>query len=67
MSPLRKRIRDAFDHWIDIKGTPDQLAAKKIADLEIDILINLNGYYGNSRTSIFAYRPSPIQVNYLGF
>lgn len=66
-SPLRKRIEKAFDHFIDIKNITDHDAAKMIAEMEIDILINLNGYFGASRQSIFAYKPAPIQVNYLGF
>ena len=33
----------------------------------IDILVNLNGYFGTERMGIFAARPVPVQVNYLGF
>jgi len=36
-------------------------------DLNIDIAINLNGYTKGERTSIFANRVAPIQVNYLGY
>src|ERR1019366_4704402 len=32
-----------------------------------DILVNLNGYFGEHRTRMFSQRPAPIQVNYLGF
>ena len=34
---------------------------------EIDVLVNLNGYFGIDRTDVFAMRPSPVQVNYLGY
>ncbi|HKB96647.1 MAG TPA: hypothetical protein VKB94_07325, partial [Rhizomicrobium sp.] len=34
---------------------------------EIDILVNLNGYFGAPRMGVFARRAAPIQVNYLGF
>ena len=34
---------------------------------EIDILVNLNGYFGEARMGVFAQRPAPLQVNYLGF
>jgi predicted O-linked N-acetylglucosamine transferase (SPINDLY family) len=33
----------------------------------IDILVNLNGYFGRPRNGLFALRPAPVQVNYLGF
>ena len=35
--------------------------------LEIDIGVDLNGFTKDARTSIFAMRAAPIQVNYLGY
>jgi predicted O-linked N-acetylglucosamine transferase (SPINDLY family) len=66
-SPRRKRIEDAFDGLIDISRMSDTQAAKAILDKEIDILVNLNGFFGRPRQGIFARKPAPIQVNYLGF
>jgi predicted O-linked N-acetylglucosamine transferase (SPINDLY family) len=66
-SPIRKRLEVAFDRFVDISGLSDRAAAKKILGEEIDILVNLNGYFGKQRTGIFSQRPAPIQVNYLGF
>jgi predicted O-linked N-acetylglucosamine transferase (SPINDLY family) len=45
----------------------DLEAAKLIRERQIDILVNLNGYCGLSRTGVFAHRPCSVQVNYLGF
>ena len=39
----------------------------KSAPPEIDILVNLNGWFGKHRMGVFAKRPAPVQVNYLGF
>jgi len=36
-------------------------------DAEIDIVVDLMGYTGRMRTGIFAMRPCPVQVNFLGF
>ncbi|HET7085507.1 MAG TPA: tetratricopeptide repeat protein [Rhizomicrobium sp.] len=66
-SPIRKRLENAFDHFIDIAGLSDRDAAMRIRAEEIDILVNLNGYFGNHRMGVFARRPAPLQVNYLGF
>ena len=66
-SPRRKRIEAAFDEWIDISRMSDDQAAALIADKEIDVLVNLNGFFGKPRQGIFAKKPAPIQVNYLGF
>jgi len=64
---MRKRLENAFDHFVPIAGLPDDAAARKIREEEIDILVNLNGYFGAHRMGVFARRPAPIQVNYLGF
>jgi predicted O-linked N-acetylglucosamine transferase (SPINDLY family) len=66
-SPMRTRLEKAFDRWISIFGLSDEQAADMVRDARIDILVNLNGYFGGARMGIFARRPAPIQVNYLGF
>ena len=66
-SDIRKRINKAFHKIIDITRFSDLEAAKMINGFDIEILVNLNGYFGKNRQGIFSYRPSPIQVNYLGF
>ena len=66
-SELRQRINSAFDSIVDISRLGDAQAALEIKKNEIDILINLNGFFGEARTDVFSYRPAPIQINYLGF
>ncbi len=66
-SELRARIDAAFDEVVDISAMPDDAAAHEVARREIDILVNLNGWFGLGRTGVFARRPAPVQVNYLGF
>jgi protein O-GlcNAc transferase len=66
-SPMRARLEKAFDRWIGIAGLSDEQAADVIRDARLDILVNLNGYFGEARMGIFARKPAPIQVNYLGF
>jgi protein O-GlcNAc transferase len=66
-SVRRKRIEAAFDEVIDISRMSDEQAATFIVDKRMDILVNLNGFFGKPRQGIFAKRPAPIQVNYLGF
>jgi len=66
-SNLRQRILPCFKEIINITRLSDLEAAQSIKQLGIDILINLNGYFGKGRQGIFAHRPAPIQVNYLGF
>ena len=63
----RNRIITAFDKFIDISKVSDFDAAKLIYKEQIDILINLNGFFGTGRPVVFSYRPAGIQINYLGF
>jgi predicted O-linked N-acetylglucosamine transferase (SPINDLY family) len=66
-SDYRQRIVGAFGNILDISRLSDLEAAKLIQINEIDILVNLNGFFGLPRQGVFSYKPAPIQVNYLGF
>lgn len=66
-SPMRARLRAAFEHFHDLRGMTDDDAAKLLRRLEIDIVIDLKGYTEDSRPGILAHRPAPIQAQYLGF
>ncbi|MFN3829615.1 MAG: tetratricopeptide repeat protein [Tepidimonas ignava] len=65
-SALRARIRQAVDHFIDVKGLTDEEAARLIRANEIDILVDLQGQTHGARPRIFAWRPAPVQLTYLG-
>jgi protein O-GlcNAc transferase len=66
-SEIRRRVVRSFDKFIDAEALGAVEIAKRIREEEIDILIDLNGSTRNARTEIFARRPAPIQVNYLGY
>jgi protein O-GlcNAc transferase len=66
-SELRRRINRAFNTIVDISCLDDLQVATTIRQKQIDILVNLNGYFGEQRTRVFSLKPSPIQVSYLGF
>ena len=66
-SEMRQRVKNSFDHFIDATSMSDQTIASLIREKEIDILVDLNGLTKDARPNIFARRPAPIQVNYLGY
>ena len=66
-SPMRKRVVAGFDKFIPVALLSDGDAAAAVAAEDVDILVNLNGYFGEMRMNLFAHRAAPIQVNYLGF
>jgi len=66
-SRLRGRMEKAFDHFIDAKQMGTRKIAELMREMEIDIAVDLAGFTADSRTDVFAYRPAPVQVNYLGY
>ena len=66
-SRLRARMQAAFDHFIDARDMGSVQIAQQMRDLEVDVAIDLGGYTSDTRTDIFAQRPAPVQVNYLGY
>jgi len=65
--PMRKRIADACDRFVELTEATFIEAARRIHEDGIDILIDLKGYTRAARTEIVALRPAPIQVSYLGY
>jgi predicted O-linked N-acetylglucosamine transferase (SPINDLY family) len=66
-SPLRARLRAAFDHWRDVRGTPDAEVARLIGEDGIDLLVDRAGHTLGGRLAILAARPAPVQVHYMSF
>ncbi|CAN1729688.1 Probable UDP-N-acetylglucosamine--peptide N-acetylglucosaminyltransferase SEC [Linum perenne] len=63
----RQRIQTEVEHFVDVSSMTSDTIAKLINEDRIQILINLNGYTKGARNEIFAMRPAPIQVSYMGF
>ena len=55
------------DHWRTIFDMTDQQASKFIRNDKIDILVDMTGHMAKNRLTMFAQRPSPIQVTWLGY
>ena len=66
-SAMRQRLEQAFDQFIDVRENSDAEVAQLMTDMGIDIAVDLKGHTNDSRPGILAYRPAPIQVNYLGY
>jgi predicted O-linked N-acetylglucosamine transferase (SPINDLY family) len=62
-----ERLRGLADHWRDIAHLTDAEAATLIAQDGIDILVDLAGHTAHNRLLLFARKPAPVQVAYLGY
>jgi predicted O-linked N-acetylglucosamine transferase (SPINDLY family) len=62
-----ERLRSRFARWFDIKGLKDTAVAQQILADKIDILMDLGGHTGDNRLPVFALRPAPVQVSWLGY
>lgn len=66
-SEIRTRIKDAAETFIDARGKSDFEIASLLREREVDVAVDLMGLTADCRTGIFAFRPAPAQVNYLGY
>jgi protein O-GlcNAc transferase len=66
-STLGRRIKRGFDEFIDASAYDDRSLATLMRELDVDIAVDLMGFSGGSRPGLFALRPAPVQVTYLGF
>jgi protein O-GlcNAc transferase len=57
----------AGDRFVDISRMEDAVAAERIASDKIDLLVDLSLHTAWGRLRIFAHRPAPIQLSWLGY
>ncbi|MEQ1590758.1 MAG: tetratricopeptide repeat protein [Thiobacillaceae bacterium] len=55
------------DHWCNIVHLSDDAVVQQIRMDKIDILVDLNGHTAGNRLLVFARKPAPIQVTWLGY
>ena len=55
------------DQWHDILGKSDESVAELIRGHGIDILVDLMGHTARNRLLVFARKPAPVQISYLGY
>ena len=66
-SELRRRIKSAFEDFIDVREMSDAEVAALIRRREIDVVVDLTGLTRYNRSSVLSRRVAPVQVNFLGY
>jgi predicted O-linked N-acetylglucosamine transferase (SPINDLY family) len=64
---VTRRMRALARGWRFTNGQSDDSVAEAIREDRIDILVDLAGHTANNRLTMFARRPAPVQVTYLGY
>lgn len=64
---VTQRLQSYADHWRRLVGVSDEQAAQQIRADQVDILVDLNGHTANNRLLIFARKPAPLQITWLGY
>jgi predicted O-linked N-acetylglucosamine transferase (SPINDLY family) len=64
---MRRRLESAAEHFVEVSTQSDREIAERILSDEIDVLVDLKGHTYKTRSTVLAYRPAPIQVNFLGY
>jgi protein O-GlcNAc transferase len=63
---VTERLKQKFDHYRNIYGMDDESVVGLIEEDQIDILVGLGGHVSDNRLPVMAYKPTPIQVDYMG-
>ena len=64
---LTHRLQAAATQWCDVSGMSDQRLAEQIRADRIDILFDLAGHTAHNRLPVFARKPAPIQITWIGY
>ena len=66
-SPIQQRLRAAASEWHELAGLTPAAMAARIAEAEVEILIDLRVWGGGNISEALALRPAPIQINWLAY
>lgn len=64
---LTARIRRRFAVWKNLEALDDASAASLIHADGVHILLDLSGHTSHNRLPLFAWKPAPVQVTWLGY
>jgi protein O-GlcNAc transferase len=66
-SAQRRRLVAALDQFHDVKDQSPRVVAELVRQLEVDVLVDLNGHTQGDNFDILSHRPAPVRATWLGY
>lgn len=63
---VTSRYKGCVEHWVPTRGMSDAVLAERIRADAIDILVDLTGQTAKNRLGVFARKPAPVSVSWIG-
>ncbi|MBM4146918.1 MAG: tetratricopeptide repeat protein [Nitrospira sp.] len=64
---VTERLQGYADHWRTVTEMSDENTAELIRNDSIDILVDLAGHTSGNRLLVFARKPAPVQITWIGY
>jgi predicted O-linked N-acetylglucosamine transferase (SPINDLY family) len=62
-----QRLKKHCVEWCPLVGMNDERAASRIHTAQVQVLVDLSGHTAYNRLPVFAWRPAPVQLSWLGY
>ena len=64
---VTQQMKDCVQHWRTTVGLSDAAVAARVREDQIDILVDLKLHTASNHLLLFAQKPAPVQVTWLGY
>ena len=64
---ITDQIKELSDHWRPIAWLSNRAIADQVRQDGIELLVDLAGHTAENRLLVFAHKPAPVQITWLGY
>lgn len=65
--PIALRLRGYGDRWVDLSGLDDVALVGRLKNLQLDLIVELNGHTAGGRLRALSHRPAPLLATAIGY